>query len=374
MAVSKRVRYEVLRRDGHTCRYCGAKAPDVTLTVDHVVPVALGGSDDPSNLVTACGPCNSGKTSTTPDAPLVAQVADDALRWAAAMRVAIDSELIAHSNRETYRNTFLKAWKARDKRATLLDPAWISSLTVWHDSGVPIQLVTEALNIAWSREKVADTDVFRYMAGIVWRRVEKMQADAKESLTTETAGRERCGHCVGCQYAAENPGNTDGYDGKLFSDCRRWKPGDDEDETCSVCERSDCVYADGWHAGESKGWDRCYASAEAAYGPLRGKPDGWKCECPHPLGVAPDHQHPSDCGAFIDGVQISNFVAAMAHAAGTPINPAAYAPPGYGNDWSDERKDRNARRCAEWAALFAHREPEPDVSGDDAGDDEQRTE
>lgn len=81
MAVSKRLRYEVLRRDNHACRYCGRSAPDVALTVDHVVPVALGGSDDPGNLVTACRDCNSGKSASSPDAPIVANVADDALRW-----------------------------------------------------------------------------------------------------------------------------------------------------------------------------------------------------------------------------------------------------------------------------------------------------
>ena len=54
MAVSKRTRFEVLRRDNHTCRYCGQSAPDVKLTVDHVLPVALGGHDDPTNLVAAC--------------------------------------------------------------------------------------------------------------------------------------------------------------------------------------------------------------------------------------------------------------------------------------------------------------------------------
>ena len=40
MAVSKRLRYEVLRRDNHTCRYCGAQAPDVKLTVDNMAPYA----------------------------------------------------------------------------------------------------------------------------------------------------------------------------------------------------------------------------------------------------------------------------------------------------------------------------------------------
>lgn len=64
MAVSKRLRYEILRRDSHTCRYCGASAPDAPLRVDHVTPVALGGTDHPSNLATSCEPCNSGKSST----------------------------------------------------------------------------------------------------------------------------------------------------------------------------------------------------------------------------------------------------------------------------------------------------------------------
>lgn len=63
MTVSKRLRFEILRRDNHACRYCGGVAPDATITVDHVVPVALGGSDDPSNLVAACKDCNAGKSS-----------------------------------------------------------------------------------------------------------------------------------------------------------------------------------------------------------------------------------------------------------------------------------------------------------------------
>jgi hypothetical protein len=75
MAVSKRLRYEILRRDSYTCRYCGASAPDVPLRVDHVTPVALGGADHPSNLVTSCEDCNSGKSSTI--AGLVADVLSD---------------------------------------------------------------------------------------------------------------------------------------------------------------------------------------------------------------------------------------------------------------------------------------------------------
>jgi hypothetical protein len=61
MAISKRRRFEILRRDGFTCRYCGRSAPDVVLQIDHVTPRALGGSDHPSNLAAACEDCNQGK-------------------------------------------------------------------------------------------------------------------------------------------------------------------------------------------------------------------------------------------------------------------------------------------------------------------------
>lgn len=60
--ISKRTRFAVLDRDEYKCVYCGDSAPDVKLVVDHVIPVAKGGSSDLSNLVTACEPCNQGKT------------------------------------------------------------------------------------------------------------------------------------------------------------------------------------------------------------------------------------------------------------------------------------------------------------------------
>lgn len=59
--LSKRVRFEVFKRDAFTCQYCGAKAPEVVLHCDHINPVAAGGDNDIMNLVTACADCNGGK-------------------------------------------------------------------------------------------------------------------------------------------------------------------------------------------------------------------------------------------------------------------------------------------------------------------------
>lgn len=62
MTLSKRTRFEVLKRDGFRCRYCGTSSLSALLHVDHVIPRAEGGSDDPTNLVAACAACNLGKS------------------------------------------------------------------------------------------------------------------------------------------------------------------------------------------------------------------------------------------------------------------------------------------------------------------------
>ncbi len=59
--LSKKIRFEVFKRDSFTCQYCGEKAPDVVLHVDHINPVAKGGDNEIINLITSCASCNGGK-------------------------------------------------------------------------------------------------------------------------------------------------------------------------------------------------------------------------------------------------------------------------------------------------------------------------
>lgn len=60
-SISKKLRFEVFKRDSFTCQYCGAHPPKVVLHVDHIDPVANGGSNNIDNLVTSCDCCNLGK-------------------------------------------------------------------------------------------------------------------------------------------------------------------------------------------------------------------------------------------------------------------------------------------------------------------------
>jgi 5-methylcytosine-specific restriction endonuclease McrA len=58
-------RKNIIKRDRHTCQYCGdSRGP---MTVDHVIPKLAGGSDTWENLVCACARCNNRKGDRSPD-------------------------------------------------------------------------------------------------------------------------------------------------------------------------------------------------------------------------------------------------------------------------------------------------------------------
>lgn len=56
------LRFEILKRDNFTCRYCGRSAPHVELHVDHIIPWSEVKKHELPNLITACKDCNLGKS------------------------------------------------------------------------------------------------------------------------------------------------------------------------------------------------------------------------------------------------------------------------------------------------------------------------
>lgn len=189
MPVSKRTRYEVLRRDNHTCRYCGGTAPDVKLTVDHVTPVALGGGDDPNNLVAACRDCNYGKASTSPSADLVEDVKQTDLKWTGAIQRVASARARQRKKRTAYVQAFEDAWGTWyygfEKTRVPKPAGWQTSIERFYDLGVPIVEVTDCVRIACGNDRIAPDETFRYFAGCVWRTIKEMQDAAKELLDGE---------------------------------------------------------------------------------------------------------------------------------------------------------------------------------------------
>lgn len=188
MPVSKRLRYEVLHRDNHTCRYCGGSAPDVVLTVDHVTPTALGGTDLPDNLVAACKDCNAGKSSTSPGDPLVADVSQRAVEWGAAIEAFNQVQMADRRKRTAYVRRFVKAWQVwhygpKDDRKHLPRPSdWEATIWQFYALGLPVVELEDAVTIAAGNQMVDVDRVFRYMCGVLWNKVNAMQEGAKSVL------------------------------------------------------------------------------------------------------------------------------------------------------------------------------------------------
>src|SRR6266571_7019425 len=63
--IRPKLRYTILKRDYFTCQKCGRRPPQVTLEVDHITPLSLGGTNNEKNLTTLCTWCNRGKGATS---------------------------------------------------------------------------------------------------------------------------------------------------------------------------------------------------------------------------------------------------------------------------------------------------------------------
>lgn len=61
------VRKYVFTRDKYQCQSCGQTHQETGLTIDHIIPLAKGGSNDISNLQTLCQKCNQRKTDKIDD-------------------------------------------------------------------------------------------------------------------------------------------------------------------------------------------------------------------------------------------------------------------------------------------------------------------
>lgn len=180
MAISKRMRFEILRRDDHTCQYCGEKAPAVTLHVDHVKPKTLGGSDGPDNLVAACKECNSGKSSSSLDAPMVAAISERNLDWEIKAQV-LSAQLRGTLERDQeYCSEFDEMWSnAADNSG--IPAAWPfgyqGSVMRWSGMGYPIEAMDVAIETTFAASRVSPADKFQYLAGIIWRQIKEASVD-----------------------------------------------------------------------------------------------------------------------------------------------------------------------------------------------------
>jgi hypothetical protein len=183
--VSRRQRFEILRRDGYTCRYCGAQAPDVPLTVDHVIPRALGGATDPTNLVTACKDCNSGKTSTSPDEHIVADVDAAAMLFARAIEKAAELRRAERDAMVECIERFDDDWMSwgydipGGRHTIPRDRNWQQSVERWLELGLNNEDLWSLMAVAMTGP-APEREIWKYFCGCCWREIGTRQEVARQ--------------------------------------------------------------------------------------------------------------------------------------------------------------------------------------------------
>lgn len=180
MAVTKRTRFEVLKRDNYTCRYC--RSAENELTIDHVLPVSLGGSDEPDNLVAACADCNAGKSSSSPDADLVADVSADQVRWSDAMKRAAEVRAESRKDFDQFVATFDRLWLDRWS----VPWNYEQSLEALYRAGLPLDRFIDAIDVTINARGVYAR--FNYLCGVSWRFVNELQEIARKLIDEDGGG------------------------------------------------------------------------------------------------------------------------------------------------------------------------------------------
>lgn len=181
--MSKRKRFEIFKRDGFACQYCGRKPPQVMLQVDHVIAVAAGGDDDSLNLTTACEDCNSGKSDKPLQQTLPSQQLELLRRAEIAEQTKALNKFLAKYRAEQDESVIRLASQWSDMTALPNEPKgqWMAgesyrrSLRTFLKS-LPEFEVLDAMELAHNRMpveglKASDYKTWKYFCGICWRKI-----------------------------------------------------------------------------------------------------------------------------------------------------------------------------------------------------------
>jgi hypothetical protein len=180
VSLSKRVRFEVFKRDDFTCAYCGRTPPAVTLEADHIVPRVEGGGDEVENLTTSCMDCNRGKAGV----PLENKTAVEDLRSRTELIAERERQILSYNEvREAQRirieTDLARAWDywfERYGEETM--PRYYTpneSILRHYVKNLPLADVLDAIDIAVAKFPAPRAAAPKYFGGILRRKLEQHQ-------------------------------------------------------------------------------------------------------------------------------------------------------------------------------------------------------
>lgn len=171
--ISKKTRFDVFKRDSFACQYCGAHPPAVILHIDHITPLALGGANHIDNYVTACAPCNLGKSATSlAEIPQTlkekaAEVAERELQIAGYQKVMDEKRLRLEEEAAQVAEVYEEFNPGYTLSATAL-----VSVRQFIDA-IGVHAVCTAMEQAYTRPSVRKGQEFKYFCGICWTIIKK---------------------------------------------------------------------------------------------------------------------------------------------------------------------------------------------------------
>lgn len=175
-AISKRSRFEVFKRDGFQCQYCGASPPSVLLHVDHINPVALGGGNDQDNLITACEPCNLGKSAVSLSS------VPQSLKDKAAIAAEREEQLLGYQAILEARRQRIEGecWRVVQRlfgeHTDTTKRAYYESIKRFIER-LGLHVVLDSVDTAVARNDLglSEDRMFRYFCGICWNKIKEAE-------------------------------------------------------------------------------------------------------------------------------------------------------------------------------------------------------
>ena len=167
--ISTRRRFDVFKRDGFACQYCGAQPPAVLLECDHIIPVAEGGQNDIDNLVTACVPCNRGK-SAVPLSVVPQSLAAKASEIAEREEQLRGYSAVMEAKRQRIENEVWGVFAVLRPGEKSVSPSHYLSVRRFIER-IGFHETLDAAEIATGRTQGSGRSQFRYFCGICWNKV-----------------------------------------------------------------------------------------------------------------------------------------------------------------------------------------------------------
>ena len=173
--ISKKLRFEIFKRDNFCCAYCGQRPPQTTLEVDHIRPVADGGGNEETNLVTSCFECNRGKSDRLLTS-IPESLSDKAKRIKECEEQLSAYRKITETQKDRIESDCWQVVHAIfGEETNKLRADWFSSIKRFLSS-LELDDVIEAGEIAGSKMHFnTDKKKFTYFCGICWNRIRENQ-------------------------------------------------------------------------------------------------------------------------------------------------------------------------------------------------------